>query len=566
MRTLKPSRFGSGRHAAWVLLTGLAWGSVGFPAEEDASDWPRWRGPLGNGSAIKSPALAEEWPAWGPRKVWEDHSLPPGGNGSPAIANNRAYLYLHDKRHREERVVCLDAGTGRLRWQADFPVDRETLHEASGTPCVAGGRVYVMGARVGYCLDAANGNVVWKTDTGVPAKDPAVSGKQQEVFSSFVVEGNVAAVCAGPTFGLDARTGAERWRAPEAGGYAGAMTSVARWRSPDGVRLVYVGMDRLGCIDSASGSVLWDEPGNRVGHTYASSPAVSGDRLAVTRSKKLQAYELRLPRPRRLWSTPFLEEYSSPVIADGRVYTVGPEDASGAYTLVCRDLESGQVRWREPVEKAEYSSPIFADGKILAFANMGREIAMHDARGGARLAKAVVGAAKWTTPSIAGGRLYVRLPDGMASYDLTREACAPPAFRAEGEELPVLARRMRGSRTQKMTGFGPGWSGDAQLFLVAANGDWIEVDLAVPGAGRYELTAFLTKAPDYGIIEFAMDGKGVGGPFDGYDRRVVPSGPVSLGEVDLPKGRSVLRLQVTGKNVASKGFLAGVDAIELRER
>ena len=568
MRTIRIpiTNFGSGRSAVLILLTVLVCRASFLPAAEDAADWPCWRGPLGNGSATKSPTLAEEWPAWGPRKVRENHSLPRGGNGSPAIANGSAYLYIHDKPHQRDRVVCLDAATGRSRWQASFPVDSDTLHEASCTPCVAGGRVYVMGARVCYCLNAATGKTVWKTDTGVPAKDPTVSGKQQEVSSSFTLDGDVAAICAGPTFGLDARTGVERWRAPEAGGYAGAMTSVALWRSRNGVRMVYVGMDRLCCVDSANGLVLWEEPGNRTGCTYASSPAISGDRLVVTRSEKLQAYELGQPHPRRLWSTPFFEEYSSPAIADGRVYTVGPEDANGDYAVVCRDLETGQMHWREPVETANYSSPIVVDGKVLAFADMGREIVMHDARGGARLAKSVVGGTQWASPSIAGGRLFVRLPDGMACYDLTRKACKPPLFRAEGEDLPVVAKRMRDSSAQKMAGFGPGWSGDAQLFLSATNGDWIAVALAVPKAGRYELTAFLTKAPDYGIIQFDLNGRSIGAAFDGYDERVVPSGPVSLGEVNVLKGRSVLRLRITGKNGASKDFFAGLDAVELRER
>ena len=34
-------------------------------------DWPQWRGPNRDGVAPKSPALADSWPAEGPKKLWE---------------------------------------------------------------------------------------------------------------------------------------------------------------------------------------------------------------------------------------------------------------------------------------------------------------------------------------------------------------------------------------------------------------------------------------------------------------------------------------------------------------
>jgi outer membrane protein assembly factor BamB len=554
------------RLITWFLVAALAGVTAGLPAADDPMDWPGWRGPLRNGAAPKSPRLAEEWPAWGPRKVWENHSLPGGGNGSPAIANGAVYVYIHDKPQRVEFVVCLDAATGRVRWKVSFPVDRETLHWASGTPCVADGRVYVMGARVCYCLEADTGKLVWKNDTGVPAKDPTVSGSRQEVSSSFVVEGDVAAVCAGPAFGLDAKTGKELWRAPEAGGYAGVMTSVAVWRSPDGVRLVYGGMDRLCILDLRKGTVLWEEAGDSKARTYAASPAIDGNWMVMTHAANLQAYQLQLPQPQLLWRPHWNEEYSSPAIADGRVFQVGKYNSSEDYFLICMGLKEGGRGWQEPLPKAEYTSPIVADGKVFVLAGMGKELMMFDASGGKLLGKSVVGATQWTSPAIAGGKLYVRLGDGMACYDLTREACAPPAFRAEGEALRIVGKSMRGVGPQEMAGFGPWWSGDKHLFLVAGVDGWIELALDVPRAGRYELIAFLTKAPDYGIVEFALNGKKVGAAFDGYDKRVVPSGPVNLGEVDVPKGRSVLRLTVIDRNEESQGFLAGLDAVELRER
>jgi hypothetical protein len=137
----------------------------------------------------------------------------------------------------------------------------------------------------------------------------------------------------------------------------------------------------------------------------------------------------------------------------------------------------------------------------------------------------------------------------------------------EGESLRVLAQQMANLGPQELGGYRGEWSGDRHLWLRPAGpGEWVELALPVAKAGSYEVVVYLTKAIDYGIAKFWVNGQPLGEPVDAFNDGVVPSGPISLGTVQLPAGESRLRLEVVGKNPGSKGFMAGLDAVLLKRR
>src|SRR2546421_10980894 len=123
--------------------------------------------------------------------------------------------------------------------------------------------------------------------------------------------------------------------APEAGGYAGAMTSPAIWRKAGRNFLIYVGMWGLYCVDSKTGSVVWRESGPNAGVDYASSPAISGDIAVITAWREVRGYRLTRGGPRLLWHAPFLDSYSSPVADNGCVYTIGKNQPGSSPMASC---------------------------------------------------------------------------------------------------------------------------------------------------------------------------------------------------------------------------------------
>lgn len=117
---------------------------------------------------------------------------------------------------------------------------------------------------------------------------------------------------------------------------------------------------------------------------------------------------------------------------------------------------------------------------------------------------------------------------------------------------------------QDMTSFGAGWSGNAQLFWPAKGvGSRIVFKIPILVDARYEVDAYLTRAPDYGILQFEVGGEKLPVVFDGYAPRVEPSGKVHLGTVALETAKGSVAVRVIGRNEASSGYFAGIDRIAL---
>jgi hypothetical protein len=87
--------------------------------------------------------------------------------------------------------------------------------------------------------------------------------------------------------------------------------------------------------------------------------------------------------------------------------------------------------------------------------------------------------------------------------------------------------------------------------------------LDAPGAGRYDVAAHFTRAPDYGILQITPNGKPIGAPFDGYGQGVTLGDRVTLGAADLKAGANALVMEVTGKHRLSSGYFVGLDRILL---
>ena len=145
---------------------------------------------------------------------------------------------------------------------------------------------------------------------------------------------------------------------------------------------------------------------------------------------------------------------------------------------------------------------------------------------------------------------------------LPRNRPGPGAF--EAEALEVVGRRGAPTSIQPMDGFGVGdWSGGEQRFCAAARGGVVTLKLPIARAGRYRITVYATLAPDFGVVQCAVNGEPCGPPTDLYAPIVLPTGPIQLGRVQLPAGTHELSFEVTSKHPGSIGHKFGIDAIEL---
>lgn len=109
------------------------------------------------------------------------------------------------------------------------------------------------------------------------------------------------------------------------------------------------------------------------------------------------------------------------------------------------------------------------------------------------------------------------------------------------------------------------WDNGDQLWWTGARqGGKLELVFVTEKDGKYKLTGELTKARDYGRVQFSLDGQKIGAPFDGYNPEVIPTGAVNIGTADLKAGKHIVTVEITGKNEkADPGFMVGIDKLKL---
>jgi hypothetical protein len=138
----------------------------------------------------------------------------------------------------------------------------------------------------------------------------------------------------------------------------------------------------------------------------------------------------------------------------------------------------------------------------------------------------------------------------------------------EGGGFKIIGQPNGAVQSQSMTGFGNGgqWEDDDQLWWTnAAPGSILTIELPVEKTGEYDVMATMTKAKDYGIMEFYIDGNVLGDPIDLYNPEVIRTDEIKLGTVALESGTHEFQVKVVGSNEkAIKSHMFGLDTLSLR--
>ena len=392
--------------------------SPASPAAASAKDWPQWRGPDRNGAVPPGgPAIADKWPEEGPAKLWQSESVgngrpsngPGGGSagvGSPVVANGRVYLYANGGL---DAFYCFDAATGATLWKETFAAPSIG---ASGTVCVAGEKLYCLGGGgTAYCLNAKTGAEIWKRD-GVGAQDLA---KFQDggagVASSFLVAEGKAVVLGKVLTALNADTGQVVWSQDQIRGEGTkGANSPALWKSGGKTYVIQNVMEQgVFCVDLTDGRVLWKGEGGNY-----SSATVVGDDMVLRLENALAAFHLSLTEAKKMWSLSTTQDRAScPIIYKDHVYTVAGSRAQ------CVELKTGNVLWEGQPGGTEVSSPVFVNDKMVALCGYSLVLLRAAPERFELLSKVNdISNAPCSSPAVADGKLYLRLKDAVACYDL----------------------------------------------------------------------------------------------------------------------------------------------------
>lgn len=393
--------------------------------EEAKLSWPDFRGPRRDG-VYDAFDLQLDWKACPPRELWRQPIG--GGYASFVVGGGRAYTI--EQRRDKEAVTCYELATGRELWVQEYEASFEETLGGDGpraTPTLAGERVYSLGAEGHlYCLEAADGRVVWKRNILQEFKQENLSWGL--ACSPLVIDGKVLVTNSGKAdpsvLAYDAATGDPVWNA-RAG--LQAYSSLAVVTLAGRRQVLNLAAAALNGLDPASGEILWSHPWDTSMGINCSQPLeVGGDRIFLSSGYgkgsaviKIEAANGKL-QAREIWSnTRMKNKFNSSVVSGGFAY--GLDEG----VLCCVELETGERPWKGG--KYGYGSVVLAQGHLIVMSDDGRLAlveatpAEHREKGSMR----VFNDRTWNNFALVGGRLLARNHVEMALLDLRATSQAP---------------------------------------------------------------------------------------------------------------------------------------------
>ncbi len=352
-----------------------------------AEDWPQYRGPTGMGLSTDAD-LPLKWDGkTGENVRWKvplpgttakgkaDHN-----QSSPIISKDRVFATTaywpagrDQKEFPEQHVTCFQLSDGKQLWDTEVPAGPWKLADLRGgycapTPCTDGDRVYVLfGSSTLAALDFA-GKIVWQNE--IPDwKDFDVA-----VASSPVLhDGRLYLLAdrnnkAGTLTAYDPTTGKELWVRKRTTPFSHTTPTVAEH---DGKPLMLVGAaGELQCLDPKTGDRLWwvKTAGDVTSPVYAngfvytdSGRGGSGVYVDATGTGDLTATNVK-------WKLNNVSEaLSSPAIVGDHLYRL-----QSPSTLRCVELKTGKVVCAERLEGVSGSASPVAAKDRLYFASAGK--------------------------------------------------------------------------------------------------------------------------------------------------------------------------------------------------
>jgi outer membrane protein assembly factor BamB len=405
-----------------------------------ASDWPEWRGPQRDGRSSET-NLPSTWSPSGDNLAWR---IPIGSRSSPVAFGNRLYLNTPtgDVANTQERLVALDAETGKIVWERRFSLYLSDVpqHRASwASPAVdpETGNIYLFTVAAQLICMAPDGKVLW--DRSLPDEYGAVTTHGGRTTSP-IVEGDKVILNAlilawgdlnrtgNRYFAFDKRTGQTVWISSPQARHYDTNYSTPVVATIDGTRaLVVGGTDGVyHALKVNTGEKIWSIEVSK--RAILNSPLVRDNVAYVTHGEEnvdttemgmIAAVDATktgvLAADAFKWRTRgFLPTYASPVMDAERLYTMDNSAIVGAF-----DLKTGARLWEKTLGTLQKGSPVLADGKLYVGTENGKFYILRPSATGAEvLDEDLLGTAQTPEPIVASpivtdGRVYVTSMEAM---------------------------------------------------------------------------------------------------------------------------------------------------------
>ena len=356
-------------------------------------NWPDWRGPDRDGVS-REKGLPERWSLSGQNLAWK---APYGGRSAPVVLGD--HLYLQNAAGKgeteQERILCLNADTGKLLWeykfnvfQSDVPAHRVGWASPAADPET--GNVYVFGVNNLLTALTKDGKKLWERSITEEFSPFTTHGGRTV---SPIVDGNLV-IASTPTstwgtqanraqrfIALDKRTGDIVWISTPGGRPYDTSYGPMNIVTVDGMRLLVTGgADGAAlAMKPQTGEPVWNlviaKRGLNTGILVSGKYAIlshSEENLDTNEMGMIAAFDAtgkgKLGKESIKWAVKgFMGGFSSPVIDGDRIY-----QADNSSNLFAFELETGRQLWKQNLGTIQKASVVFGDGKIYVGSESGK--------------------------------------------------------------------------------------------------------------------------------------------------------------------------------------------------
>jgi outer membrane protein assembly factor BamB len=380
-----------------------------------AEDWPRFRGPRGDGTSAESDLPLK----WGPKDniAWKV-ALPGMGASSPIVVGDRIFVTCFSGKVAKElvrHVLCFDRKGGKLLWKNSYAaplpendyIKQLTQHGfATSTPVSDGTRVYVHFGRDGVRAFDLDGKLLWHEQVGKIVSTFG-SGSSPILFGDKLIVNATVELAA--VVALDKQSGKRLWKARVDGD---CWSTPAVVDLPDGKKeLVLNGSAAIYGFDPEDGKELWFM--ESVGGHISSTPVIRDGIIYVINAGMGERHVMAIrpggkgdvSKTHVVWRQPKAgASHCSPLLLGDRlVYLSG--QATAVSTKDGRILEQKRLDGLVNL----YASPIVAGDKILLFTRQGEAYVL-SAKNLEILARNSLGdtATINASPALSGGQIFIR--------------------------------------------------------------------------------------------------------------------------------------------------------------
>lgn len=407
-------------HLAFRLA---AFCAVAWSSTATAENWPRFRGPTGQGHSSET-GLAIEWNTE-TGVTWKT-PIPGAGWSSPIVWENRVYVTSALDDGSACHLLALDRDTGAIVW--DREVFRQELKRkenknsyATPTPCTDGDRIYVCFADGGMAAVSLTGDVVW-TNRDFPFYSKHGLGESPIVYQDLVIMPRDGS-SPGPdakvgwkepwdqafVLALDSATGKERWKTARGMSRVSHMTPLVL--KVDGRdQLISPAGDRIQGFNPLNGELLWSAYSQGEGVTP--SPVFgksllytsSGFEAPTVRAVRLDGAKGEVTATHIVWEqlkgTP---TQSSLIYVEPHVYAVTDNGV-----LTCYDGDKGEIVWQDRLAGKFSSSPVHADGRLYFLSEDGTTYVLQPGAEFKLVAQNSLHEVCQASMGVSAGKLFVR--------------------------------------------------------------------------------------------------------------------------------------------------------------